>query len=136
VEGNGGGVSNGSVKFILLHSGKAVYNSGIMRKGEPITEVDSIVIGGILEMIVDDAGVGESGDHAVWADPKIIYFEVPPIVVAYDYQGERPEQSKEISSGLKELISNLPEIKMPLQEPEYDWLINNELAKAAVYRSG
>jgi hypothetical protein len=90
----------------------------------------------MLEMIVDDAGDGESGDHAVWADPKITYFEVPPIMVAYDYQGERPEQSKEISSGLKDLISYLPEIKMPLPEPEYDWLINNEPAKASVYRSG
>ncbi|WP_220377712.1 MULTISPECIES: NPCBM/NEW2 domain-containing protein [unclassified Arenibacter] len=136
VEGNEGGVSNGSVKFILLHNGKEVYNSGIMRKGQPFKEVDITVKGGMLEMIVDDAGDGESGDHAVWADPKITYFEVPPIMVAYDYQGERPEQSKEISSGLKDLISYLPEIKMPLPEPEYDWLINNEQAKASVYRSG
>ena len=136
VEGNEGGVSNGSVKFILLHNGKEVYNSGIMRKGEPFKEVDITVKGGMLEMIVEDAGDGESGDHAVWADPQITYFEVPPIMVAYDYQGERPEQSKEISSGLKDLISNLPEIKMPLPEPEYDWLIKNEPAKASVYRSG
>ncbi len=136
VEGNEGGVSNGSVKFILLHNGKEVYNSGIMRKGQPFKEVDITIKGGMLEMIVDDAGDGESGDHAVWADPQITYFEVPPIMVAYDYQGERPEQSKEISSGLKDLISNLPEIKMPLPEPEYDWLIKNEPAKASVYRSG
>ncbi len=136
VEGNEGGVSSGSVKFILLHNGKEVYHSGIMRKGQPFKEVDIIVKGGILEMIVDDAGDGESGDHAVWADPKITYFEVPPIMVAYDYQGEIPEQSQEISSGLKELISNLPEMEIPLQQPEYDWLINNDRAKAAVYRSG
>jgi len=135
VEGRNGGVDKGSVVFILLHNGKEIYNSGILREGDSAKEVDIELKGGILEMVVEDAGDGESGDHAVWADPQINYFEVPPIMVAYDYQGERPVQSDEISSMLTGSILHLPEIEIPLQQPDYDWLINNDKAKAEVYRS-
>ena len=135
VEGHNGGVDNGSVVFVLLHNGKEVYNSGVMRAGDPVKDVDIKLKGGILEMVVEDADDGESGDHAVWADAQINYFEVPPIMVGYDYQGERPVQSEEISTKIMGSIAQLPEIEMPLQQPDYDWLINNDKAKAEVYRS-
>tara|TARA_R110002050_G_scaffold161882_5_gene291696 strand:+ start:8949 stop:11744 length:2796 start_codon:yes stop_codon:yes gene_type:complete len=136
VEGHNGGVDNGSVVFVLLHNGKEVYNSGIMRAGDPVKDVDIKLKGGILEMVVEDADDGESGDHAVWVDPQIDYFEVPPIMVAYDYEGERVVQSQEVDLRLKEMISQLPEISVPLSQPDYDWLIDNHKAKAEVYRSG
>ncbi|MCM4153687.1 alpha-galactosidase [Arenibacter sp. N53] len=135
VESRNGGVDNGSVVFVLLHNGKEVYNSGIMRAGDSAKDVDIKLKGGILEMVVEDAGDGVSGDHAVWADPQINFFEVPPIMVGYDYQGESSVQSEEISAKLKGSITQLPEIEMPLQQPDYDWLINNDQAKAEVYRS-
>ncbi len=135
VEGHNGGVDNGSVVFVLLHNGKEVYNSGIMRAGDPVKDVDIKLKGGILEMVVEDADDGESGDHAVWVDPQIDYFEVPPIMVAYDYEGERVVQSQEVDLRLKEMISQLPEISVPLSQPDYDWLIDNHKAKAEVYRS-
>ncbi|MEG3655788.1 NPCBM/NEW2 domain-containing protein [Arenibacter palladensis] len=135
VEGSLGGVDNGSVVFILLNNGKEIYNSGVMKAGNTAKEVNLNLKRGILEMVVEDAGDGESGDHAVWAEPQINYFEVPPIMVAYDYEGERVVQSQEVDLRLKEMISQLPEISVPLSQPDYDWLIDNHKAKAEVYRS-
>src|SRR5680860_1394499 len=135
VEGKDGKVDEGSVIFKLLHNGTEIYTSGIIRKGDKAKEINVEVKGGILEMVVEDAGDNASGDHAVWVDPKIEYFEVPPVIVASDFQGEVPKQSEEISSKLATLIQQLPEIQLPLKQPEYDWLIDNEKAKANVYRS-
>ncbi|WP_205764395.1 NPCBM/NEW2 domain-containing protein [Arenibacter sp. 6A1] len=135
VEGQDGEVDKGSVVFLLLNNGEEIYNSGIMREGDPAKEVDVKLKGGVFEMIVQDAGDGNSGDHAVWLNPKINYFEIPPIMVAYDYVGKTPEQSKTINTKLKKMIVDLPEIKTPLKQPDYDWLIENGKAKAEVYRS-
>lgn len=135
VEGENGSVDKGSVIFKLIHKGKEVYNSGIMRQGDKAKEIDLPLRGGVLEMIVEDAGDGVSGDHAVWIDPKIEYFEIAPTAAEFDYQGEKIEQSKEIISKLAGLINALPEIQMPLSQPDYDWLINNDKAKSNVFRT-
>ncbi|MDX1365776.1 MAG: NPCBM/NEW2 domain-containing protein, partial [Arenibacter latericius] len=135
VEGKDGKVDKGSVIFKLLNNGEEIYNSGIMKAGDPAKEIDVKIKRGTLEMIVDDAGDGKSGDHAVWIHPKINYFEIHPIMVAYDYIGETPVQSKEINTKLKKLLAALPAIKTPLKQPEYDWLIDNEKVKTEVYRS-
>ena len=40
VEGNNGKVDAGSVVFRLVHNGKEVYNSGIMRQGDALKQID------------------------------------------------------------------------------------------------
>lgn len=114
-----------ALKFIVV----------VIHKGDKAKEINVEVKGGILEMVVEDAGDNASGDHAVWINPKIEYFEVPPVIVASDFQGEVPKQSEEISSKLATLIQQLPEIQLPLKQPEYDWLIDYEKARANVFRS-
>ena len=135
VEGANGKVDKGSVVFKVLHKGKEVFNSGVMKQGDPTKEINLKVKGGVLELIVEDAGDGSSGDNAVWLDAKLEYFEISPVVVAGDFKGEVPVQSSKIKDKLTKLISELPEIQLPLQQPDYDWLINNDKAKAAVYKT-
>jgi len=135
VEGADGKIDKGSVVFKVLHKGKEVFNSGIMRQGDPAKEINLKVRGGVLELIVEDAGDGSSGDNAIWANAKIEYFEVAPAIVPGDFKGEKPEQSSEVKNKLKKLINELPEISMPLAQPGYDWLINNDKAIAKVYKT-
>lgn len=135
VAGNGGKVDKGSVIFKVLHKGKEVYNSGIMRQGDQAKEIDLPTRGGTLELIVEDAGDGVSGDHAVWINPKIEYFEIAPVTVEPEYSGEKIEQATEITSKLKKQIATLPNIELPLSQPDYDWLIDNSQAKAGVFQA-
>ena len=135
VEGSDGKIDAGSVVFKVLHKGKEVFNSGIMKQGDQPKEINIKVKGGILEFIVEDAGDGSSGDNAVWANAKLEYFEVSPLVVLGDFKGEVPEQSSAVKNNLAKLIKELPEIKMPLNQPNYDWLVNNDKANANVYRT-
>ena len=135
VEGLDGKIDNGSVVFKVLHKGKEVFNSGVMKQGDSAKDINIEVKGGVLELIVEDAGDGSSGDNAVWADAKLEYFEVSPVVVQGDFKGEVPEQSSAVKNKLTKLINTLPEIKMPLEQPDYDWLVNNDKAKANVYRT-
>ena len=48
VEGENGGVDKGSVIFKLLHNGKEIYNSGIIRQGEQVKEIDIPIIAILL----------------------------------------------------------------------------------------
>jgi hypothetical protein len=135
VEGEDGIVDQGSVVFRLVHNGKEIYNSGTMRRGDAAKKVDVKIGGGILELIVDDANDGVSGDHAVWVNPKIEYFEIAPVMAEIDYQGEVETLSKEVNKHLQKKLAELPKIELPLEEPGYDWLIDNKKAKAQVYRT-
>lgn len=135
VEGENGQVDRGSVIFKILHKGSEVYNSGVMKQGDPAKEVNLKLRGGVLELIVEDAGDGVSGDHAVWADAKFEYFEIAPKIVQGDFQGEIPVQSGEIVKRISKLIQELPAVNLPLSQPDYDWLIDNEEAKAEVYKT-
>ncbi|UCS91756.1 NPCBM/NEW2 domain-containing protein [Echinicola marina] len=135
VEGEAGKVDQGTVVFKLMHNGKEIYNSGLVRGGDVAKEVDLDVKGGLLEMVVEDAGDGESGDHAVWINPSIEYFEIAPIIVPVDFAVEKIEQTNEVREHLMKQLAELPEVTMPLPQPEYDWLVDHSKANAAVYRN-
>ncbi len=135
VEGSGGKVDAGSVIFRLIHNNKEIYASEIMRQGDAPVEIDIPVRGGVLELVVEDAGDGASGDHAVWIEPRFEYMEIAPAAVEPDYQGEKQEQSSEITSRLNNLVAELPEIDLPLAQTDYDWLIDNSKVKAGVYQA-
>jgi len=62
----------GSVTFQLLGDGKVLWESGVMRAGEPAKKV-GVNLQGIqrLTLRVGDAGDGNGMDHADWAEAKI-----------------------------------------------------------------
>ena len=128
-----GKVGKGSVVFKIRNNGEEVYNSGMVHGGDKAKEVKIKVIKGVLELVVEDAGDGASGDQAVWIDPTIRYFEIPPITVGQEYIGEAPSLPSDISEKLRSKISRLPKTTLPLQQTDYDWLIDNTKAKAHVY---
>lgn len=130
-----GKVAKGSVVFKILSNGKEVYNSGVMRSGEKGKEIKVKVQSGLLELIVEDAGDGESGDHAIWINPVIHYFEIPPVAISGDYAGETPQVSSALSKNLQDKIGKLPKTNLPLAQPDYDWLIDNSKAKARVFKT-
>ncbi|MCK3685589.1 NPCBM/NEW2 domain-containing protein [Maribellus sp. YY47] len=134
IEGKDGKPDQGSVVFKLLHNGKEIYNSGIMYRGDSVKTINEEVRGGILELVVEDAGDGESGDHAVWINPQIEYFEIAPTVAQIDYV-EVIEQDGAIKKMLDAQISQLTEIEYPLAQPRYDWQIDNSKVKAGVFRA-
>lgn len=134
IEGRDGKPDEGTVVFKLLHNGKEIFNSGIMRQGDAPQAIDEKVRGGVLELVVEDGGDGESGDHAVWLQPQFEYFEIAPTIAAPDFAIEL-KQDETIKKQLDGLIAALPEIKQPLVHPDYDWLIDNSKAKAGVYRT-
>jgi alpha-galactosidase len=64
----------GSIKFRVYADGKSLWDSGVMKAGEPARKVSVDVRGiKILILLVDSAGDGISYDHADWAEAK---FEV------------------------------------------------------------
>lgn len=135
IEGASGQVEKGSVVFKLLHNGKEIYNSGVIRGGEEPKTIALEVRKGMLELIVEDGGDGESGDHAVWIDPQFEFMEIPPAVVEQGSAFYPVEQEQEIKSRLSKRFAQLPILNTPLPQPEYDWLIDSKNVKAGVFRS-
>ncbi|AWW33261.1 alpha-galactosidase [Echinicola strongylocentroti] len=136
VEGESGSVDQGTVIFKVIHNGEEIYSSGVMRRGDKAKEVNLDVKGGVLDLVVEDAGDGSSGDHAVWADPKIDYFEIAPVIIPGDFVSEKVEQKSDIKAALREKLMRLDPVELPIDQPSYDWLIDNSKAKAQVYRNG
>ena len=135
VEGSGGKIDKGSVIFKVTHNGKEVFNSGIMHKGDPFKTINLSLKAGVIELIVEDAGDGKSGDNAIWADAKLEYFEISPAIVKTDFKGVLLVQNKDVTRKLSEQIEALPNIQLPLSQPDYDWLIDNSNVKANVYKT-
>lgn len=135
VEGKNGKIDDGSVVFKLVHNNKEIFNSGIIRRGDAPVSIDLPLGRGILEMIVEDAGDGVSGDHAVWIEPRIEYMEIAPVVVEPDYQGEKIELSAQANSRLEKRIASLPAAELPLSQPGYDWLLDHSRVKAEVFQT-
>ncbi|WP_439182145.1 NPCBM/NEW2 domain-containing protein [Carboxylicivirga taeanensis] len=134
IEGEHGKPDRGSVVFKLIHNGEEVYNSGVMRRGDAPRSIDMNIRRGVLELVVEDAGDGQSGDHAVWLRPQIDYFEIAPSIVSSDYSAP-DKQDESIKEQLDNQMAKLSEIKMPLTQPDYDWLIDPSKVKAEVYRA-
>ncbi|MGY0407517.1 MAG: NPCBM/NEW2 domain-containing protein [Polaribacter sp.] len=135
VEGNNGKVDKGSVIFKVIHNGKEIYNSGVMRQGDKAKEIKVKANRGVLELVVEDAGDGVSGDHAVWINPTIKYVGIAPFITEINYTGKKVAQSTAVGNALKKAIHTLPKIALPLQKPDFDWLIDSRKTKAQVFRT-
>ena len=65
--------SGGTVAFRVLADNREVFNSGVMKRGDPAKPVDLDLKGvSILGLLVDDAGDGIEGDQADWAEARLI----------------------------------------------------------------
>lgn len=129
-----GSIKNGSVKFIVLGDGKELWNSGTMHRGDKAKTLDINIQGvNVLELKVDDCSDGISGDHANWLDANIEYFEIKPMAVASDFQGEVETMDKNIETSLKNKISKLKTTSLEPKIPSYDWLISPNNAISEVY---
>lgn len=66
------GDARGSVVFRVLLDGKAAFDSGVMKHGQPTKPVDLDVTGvDELRLVVGDAGDGNGGDHADWVSARV-----------------------------------------------------------------
>jgi len=73
----------GTVVFKVFGDGKTLWESGVMRGGEPAKAV-SVDLRGVkvLLLVAGDAGDDINYDHADWADAKIVMVEGKPEAVA------------------------------------------------------
>lgn len=131
-KGNGK-IEKGSAIFKITGDGKELYNSGIVRGGEPAKPLSLSVKGiDMLELSVEDAGDGLSGDHANWLDATFDYFEIRPSIINPDYLGEIEPMDPQIEKRLRQKASRLTSVSLPLPTPDYDWLIGPAKAVATV----
>jgi hypothetical protein len=63
----------GTVVFQVLADGRKVFDSGVMRGGQPAKKL-SVPLDGVEEMVLMamDAGDGISCDHADWVNARLI----------------------------------------------------------------
>ncbi len=69
----------GSVVFKILGDGKTLWQSGVMKPGQPAKAVD-VDVKGIQKLILmaGDAGDGVTYDHADWADARFVVTGASP----------------------------------------------------------
>jgi len=72
----------GSVRFRIYGDGKLLFNSGVLKAGEPAKKVDIDLTGcKALTLSVDPAGDNTSFDHANWADAAFVVAGDDPVAV-------------------------------------------------------
>ncbi len=79
----------GSVQFQILADGKLVWESPVLKSGQPVKPLDlNLAHAESLALVVADAGDGIDYDHADWAETRIEYTGKKPVVAVPD----RPER--------------------------------------------
>ena len=75
-------IERGSVIFSVWADGRKIFESDIKKGGEPSEMID-LNIRGFRTLILEvfDAGDGLSGDHADWAEARILYRGLKPTVL-------------------------------------------------------
>nr|NQU91773.1 NPCBM/NEW2 domain-containing protein [Bacteroidota bacterium] len=69
----------GSVEFFVMGDKKILWQSGLMKKGDPAKAVE-VDLKGIEKMAlyISDGGNSNYSDHADWADALIEYYDIKP----------------------------------------------------------
>ncbi len=71
-----------SVVFQVFGDGKKLFDSGLVRKGDPAKDVDVDLTGHKrIELRITDGGNGNTFDHANWCDARFVYADSPPQLV-------------------------------------------------------
>lgn len=81
----------GSVVFQVFADGKKIYDSGVMTGTSDTKQVHVDIKGvDILELVVTNAGDGNSGDHADWAGARFIIGDDAGTVPVLTLKGDDP----------------------------------------------
>lgn len=128
-----GTMGDGSVVFRILGDGKEMYNSGIIRRGEPARDIDVSLGGEVIEFIIESAGDGESGDHFDIIDGAFEYTEICPDIVVSEFQGVPEGMPADIESRLSARIAELPAAPASVR-PDKDWLLDPSGFVSGVYQ--
>ncbi|SIR32296.1 NPCBM/NEW2 domain-containing protein [Maribacter ulvicola] len=130
-------IEKGSVIFIIKGDDKILWKSKKIKGGEQAVSLNISVKGiNVLELIVEDTGDGVSGDHAIWANAKLMFNGYKPQIVDGNYLNRMKVADRAFNSKLEPLIKKLPE-----PTPQYvdgikkDWLIDNISLASKVFRS-
>lgn len=71
--------SDASVVFQVVGDDKKLFDSGLMRQGDPAKDVDVDLTGHKqIELRITDGGNGNTDDHANWCDARFVYADSPP----------------------------------------------------------
>ncbi|GAA3553608.1 NPCBM/NEW2 domain-containing protein [Snuella lapsa] len=130
-------IQKGSVKFVIYGDGKKLWASKKIKGGAKAIPVDiSVKDIKVLELIVEDAGDGVSGDHAVWVDAKLTYNGYKPQMVDGNYLSRMKKADVVFTNNIVPLINQLPMPTEPYMEGvKSDWLIETPSLPSMVYKS-
>ncbi len=128
-------IAKGAAYFIVKGDGKELYRSALVKGADEPLLIDLDVRNiAMLELIVDPAEDGPSGDHALWINPTFTYAGKIPYTVSVGAQTEGPKMTTEVSRLLKKKINQLPQMEgIRSEKTPYDWLIHPHNSKAEVY---
>jgi alpha-galactosidase len=74
-------IGRGSVIFTVWAEDRKVWESSVMRGGEPPERIDLDLTGlRSITLEVSDAGDGRNGDHADWVEARILYRNFKPAI--------------------------------------------------------
>ena len=123
-----GVVTKGKVQFVIKGDGKTLYDSGLKRSGEEVSNIDIDLAGvNMLELVVNDGGDGASGDGALWIDPVITYGKKAPKAVDASALGEGPKMAAKVAAKLQNKIDALPVYdRLNSYRTPFDWLVDRK----------
>ncbi len=130
-------IGSGSVRFEILGDGKLLWKSKKMTGGMSGEKVKISVKGiRILELMVNDMGDGVSGDHAIWAYPKITYYDHKPQIVDKNYLFRKEKSDHHFTNNIEPLINKLSKgNKNLIYGVKKDWIVDHVSQRSAVFKN-
>ncbi len=118
-------IASGSVRFVIKGDGKVLWKSKKVKGGSKPLDVDLKVKGvQLLELAVEDAGDGVSGDHAVWIDPTCYFAGFRPQIVDSNYLARMQKADGQFASTIAPLVQQLPKTSTAYTDGvQQDWLV-------------
>ncbi len=90
----------------------------------------------ILELMVNDMGDGVSGDHAIWAYPKITYYDHKPQIVDKNYLFRKEKSDHHFTNNIEPLINKLSKgNKNLIYGVKKDWIVDHVSQRSAVFKN-
>lgn len=120
-------IGKGSVRFVVIADGKEIWKSKKIKGGSKAVSVEVNVKGvQILELIVEDAGDGVSGDHAVWGNATLYFSGFQPQMVDGNYLSRMKKADAVFTNTIAPLMKLLPKVSEKyLNGVGEDWLVKN-----------
>lgn len=136
IVGADGTVAQGSVYLEINLDGKQAF-AETLTGGGSLSNIDLDLSGAeFMEIIISPGEDGASGDEVVIFNPEVTYRSVRPCFVDIDSSMVSSFQSGAVKDILKNKISGLPVMDIPVSvKTDFDWLINPEKTVSGIYRT-